>query len=185
MPLPTSLIDRPGRAAATAGALLATSAAVAMALAVGTAAADEPGRCVTNVNVRAEPSPTSRIVNRCQAGTAVQVGETRDGFVRLDEFRGWASAQYVAVDGATPAPAPAAAPAGDAPAPPAADDAAGDPAGDDQAETRTPAQQRVVVDGVDRTPAEDDATGIASRTTRTLVDQDGATHTETVTTDRD
>ena len=40
MPVPTSLVNRPGRAAATAGALLATSAAVAMAVAVGTAAAD-------------------------------------------------------------------------------------------------------------------------------------------------
>jgi hypothetical protein len=181
MPVPTSLINRPGRAVATAGALLATSAVVAMALAVGTAAADEPGRCVTNVNVRAEPSLSSTIVGRCQAGTAVQVDEQRDGFVHLAELGGWAAAQYVAVDGAAPAPAPAAAPAGDAPAPPPAGQEA-DPAGVEQA----PAQQRVVVDGVDRTPADgDDATGIGSRTTRTWVDEDGATHTETITTDQD
>jgi hypothetical protein len=174
MPVPTSLIDRPGRAAVTAGVLLAASAAAAMALAVGTASAAAPGRCTTDVNVRTEPAVTAPVVGRCAEGTAVQVGEERDGFVQLAELGGWAAAQYVARDD-VPVPAPA----GDAPAPPAAD--AGPTAEGTTSATR-PASQQVVVDGVDRTPADDqDATGIGATTTRTWVDADGATHTLTTT----
>jgi hypothetical protein len=165
MRTPTSLINRPRRAAATAGALLAVSAATAMAVAVGTAAAAEPGRCVTTVNVRAEPTIGSAVVGQCAAGTAVQVGDEQNGFVELAELGGWAAAQYVAVDGGADAPAPTPAAAGDTPVPPADDPA--------------PAQ-KVVVDGVDRTPADgQDADGIGARSSRTWTDEDGTTHRET------
>jgi hypothetical protein len=181
MAMPTSLVNRPDRAAATAGALLAASTATAMALAAGTAAADEPGRCVTDVNVHAEPVISAPVVGRCAAGTAVQVGEEQDGFVHLAELGGWAAGQYVTVDGAAPAPAPTAAPAGHPPAPPAGDQATGPATG-----PATDADRAADgADGVDRTPADgDDATGIGARTTRGRVD-DGATHAETTWTDQD
>jgi hypothetical protein len=99
---PTSLLDRPARAAALAATVLAVSASASVALGTA-AAADEPGRCTANVNVREEPNVDSRIVALCEAGTAVQVGETRDGFVHLAELGGWSAEQYVAVDGRQPA----------------------------------------------------------------------------------
>jgi hypothetical protein len=105
MKAPTSLFDRPGRATAVAGAVIAVSATAAVALASGTAAADEPGRCTTNVNVRSEPDTASRIVALCEAGTEVQVGESRAGFVRLTNLGGWAAQEYVSVNGEPPAPA--------------------------------------------------------------------------------
>lgn len=105
MKAPTSLFDRPGRATAVVGAVLAVSATAAVALVSGTAAADEPGRCTTNVNVRSEPDTGSRIVALCEAGTEVQVGESRAGFVRLTNLGGWAAQEYVSVNGRPPAPA--------------------------------------------------------------------------------
>jgi hypothetical protein len=113
MKAPTTLLNRPGRAAAVVGAVVAVSATTLMALVAGTAAASEPGRCVENVNVRAEPDVASRIVAMCEAGTEVQVGETRNGFVRLTDLGGWSAQEYVSVNGAAPA-----APADRAPAAP-------------------------------------------------------------------
>jgi hypothetical protein len=106
MKTPTSLLNRPVRAAAVVGAVLAVSAATTMAF-VATASADEPGRCIENVNVREKPDANARIVALCEAGTEVQVGETRDGFVRLTNLGGWSAQQYVTVNGRAPA-APAA-----------------------------------------------------------------------------
>jgi hypothetical protein len=108
MKAPTSLFDRPGRAAAVVGAVVAVSASAAVALVSGTAVADEPGRCTENVNVRAEPDTNSRIVALCEAGTEVKTGEARDGFVQLTSLGGWAAQQYVSVNGQNPAPAEAA-----------------------------------------------------------------------------
>jgi hypothetical protein len=105
MKTPTSLFDRPGRAAAVVGAVVAVSATAAVALVSGTAAADEPGRCTNNVNVRSEPDVTSRIVALCQAGTEVKVGEARDGFVQLTDLGGWAAQEFVSINGRAPAPA--------------------------------------------------------------------------------
>lgn len=102
-------IRRPGRAVAAVGAVVAVSATTLMALLAGNAAAAEPGKCVQNVNVRAAPDIGSRIVGLCEAGTAVQVGETRNGFVRLLDLGGWSAQEFVSVNGAAPAaPAPAA-----------------------------------------------------------------------------
>jgi len=108
MKAPTSLVNRPGRAAAVAGAVLAVSAGAAMAIAAGTASAEEPGRCTDNVNVRAEPTADARIVALCEAGKQVKIGERQGDFVKLTELGGWAVAQYVTVDGASPAESPAA-----------------------------------------------------------------------------
>jgi hypothetical protein len=105
MKAPTSLLNRPGRAAAVVGAVIAISATATVAF-VATASADEPGRCLENVNVREQPNTDSRIVALCEAGTEVQVGETRDGFVHLTNLGGWSAQQYVAVNGRAPASAP-------------------------------------------------------------------------------
>ena len=104
MKAPTSLVDRPGRALAVA-AVVSVSATAAVALVSGTAAAQEPGRCTENVDIRSEPDITSRIVALCESGTAVQVGEARNGFVQLVDFGGWAAQEYLSVDGSAPAPA--------------------------------------------------------------------------------
>jgi hypothetical protein len=109
MKTPTSLFDRPGRAAAVVGAVVAVSATATVALVAGTATAtptdDESGRCTKNVNVRAEPDVTSRIVALCEQGTEVQVGESRHGFLQLTNLGGWAAQEYVSVNGHAPAPA--------------------------------------------------------------------------------
>ena len=109
MKAPKSLFDRPGRATAAVGAVIAVSATAAVALLSGTAtatpSAEQPGRCTKNVNVRAEPDTTSRIVALCEEGTAVKVGEAREGFVRLTNLGGWAAQEYISVNGRAPAPA--------------------------------------------------------------------------------
>jgi hypothetical protein len=104
-----SLFGRPARATAVVGAVIAVSATAAVALLSGTATAgpspEQPGRCTKNVNVRAEPTISSRIVALCEAGTAVKVGEARDGFLRLTNLGGWAAQEYISVNGRAPAPA--------------------------------------------------------------------------------
>jgi hypothetical protein len=109
MKAPKSLFDRPGRATAAVGAVVAVSATAAVALVSGTATATpdvtEPGRCTKNVNVRAEPDVATKIVALCEEGTAVQVGEAREGFLQLTNFGGWAAQEYVSVNGRAPAPA--------------------------------------------------------------------------------
>lgn len=109
MKAPKSLFDRPGRATAVVGAVVAVSATAAVALLSGTAAATpedgKSGKCTKNVNVRAEPDTDSRIVALCEEGTAVQVAESRDGFLRLSNLGGWAAQEYVSVNGRAPAPA--------------------------------------------------------------------------------
>jgi uncharacterized protein YraI len=89
--------NRPARIAAAVGATVAAGAAAMLAV-TATASADEPGRCLQNVNVREEPDAESRIVALCEAGTKVELGEERDGFVRIDELGGWASKDYVKAD---------------------------------------------------------------------------------------
>ncbi len=89
--------NRPVRIAAAVGATVAAGAAAMLAV-TATASADEPGRCLQNVNVREEPDAESRIVALCEAGTKVELGEERDGFVRIDELGGWASKDYVKAD---------------------------------------------------------------------------------------
>ena len=116
MKAPKSLFDRPGRAAAVVGAVVAVSATTAVALLSGTATATpnagQAGKCTKNVNVRSEPDTTSQIVALCEEGTAVQVGEARDGFLRLTNLGGWAAQEYVSVAGRTPASSERATPEG-------------------------------------------------------------------------
>jgi uncharacterized protein YraI len=87
--------------------VVAVSATAAVALLSGTAAATpeaaQPGKCTKNVNVRAEPDTDSRIVALCEQGTAVQVAESRDGFLRLANLGGWAAQEYISVNGRAPA----------------------------------------------------------------------------------
>ena len=93
-----NLRNRPVRVAAAVGAVLAAGTTTFMALAAGTASADEPGRCTQNVNIREEPDAQSRIVALCEAGTKVQLGDERDGWVHIDELGGWASKDFVKPD---------------------------------------------------------------------------------------
>jgi hypothetical protein len=88
---------RPARIAAAVGVTVAAGAAAMLAVTT-TASADEPGRCLQNVNVREDPDAESRIVALCEAGTRVKLGEERDGFVRIDEMGGWAAEDYVKAD---------------------------------------------------------------------------------------
>lgn len=108
----------PARLAAAAVAVIAAGTTTVLALTVGTASADEAGRCTQNVNVREEPDATSRIVALCEEGTEVVLGAERDHFVWLDKQKGWASTDYVKADGTG-----------------AADAASGDDATDDAAAT--------------------------------------------------
>ncbi|MDT7580075.1 MAG: hypothetical protein QOK35_1339 [Pseudonocardiales bacterium] len=89
----------PARVAAAAVAVIAAGTTTVLALTVGTASADEPGRCTQNVNVREEADATSRIVALCEEGTKVVLGAERDHFVWLDKLQGWASTDYVKADG--------------------------------------------------------------------------------------
>jgi hypothetical protein len=93
-----NLGTHPARAIAAVGAVVAAGTTVVIALTVGTASADEPGRCTQNVNVREEPDATSRIVAMCEEGTEVTLGAERDHFVFLDKLHGWASKDYVKPD---------------------------------------------------------------------------------------
>jgi len=93
--------NRTVRVAAAVGATVAAGA-VAMLAATTTASADEPGRCLQNVNIREEPDVDSRIVALCEAGTQVKLGAERDGFVRIDDLGGWASKDYVKADESAP-----------------------------------------------------------------------------------
>lgn len=110
------------RTVAVVGAMVAVGATTLMGIAAGTASAQAPGRCLENVNVRAEPSIDARIVAVCEAGTAVQTDRIRDGFVQLTDLGGWAAAEYIEIDG-EPAGAPGSAPrAGTAPTAPSTSD---------------------------------------------------------------
>ncbi|MFR9803531.1 SH3 domain-containing protein [Pseudonocardia sp. RS010] len=92
-------LQRPGRAAAAVGGVLAVGAAGLMAVLAGTASAATSGTCTDNVNVREEPRADADIVAVCDRGTAVEVGETRNGFVELESLGGWAVQEYVRTDG--------------------------------------------------------------------------------------
>ncbi|WP_433501971.1 SH3 domain-containing protein [Pseudonocardia halophobica] len=92
-------LQRPGRAAAAVGGVLAVGAAGLMAVLAGTASAATTGTCTDNVNVREEPAADADIVAVCDRGTEVEVGETRNGFVKLENLDGWAVKDYVKTDG--------------------------------------------------------------------------------------
>jgi hypothetical protein len=94
-----SAASRRSRTTAVVGATAAVGTMGLMALAAGTALAEEPGRCNETVNVRAEPDVASPLVGVCPAGTAVQVGEIREGFLYLTDYEGWAAWEYVSLGG--------------------------------------------------------------------------------------
>lgn len=94
-------LQRPGRVATVIGAVAAVSAAT-IGVVVGTASAAEPAKCVDNVNVREEPRIDSRVVALCEAGTTVEAGEIRNGFVRLTDLGGWSSQEFISINGQKP-----------------------------------------------------------------------------------
>jgi len=95
---PAATAPRRTRTVAALGAAVAAGTAGLMVLAVGTAAADEPGRCNETVNVRAEPNLDAPVVGLCEAGTAVQIGEIREGYLYLTDYQGWAAWEYLTID---------------------------------------------------------------------------------------
>jgi len=96
-------IQRRVRVAALVGALAVAGAGTIIA--AGTASANEPAKCVENVNVREEPKIDSQVIALCKAGTAVQAGEVRNGFVQLVDLGGWSAQEFISIDGKTPAKA--------------------------------------------------------------------------------
>jgi hypothetical protein len=95
---PAGTARRRARALAAIGAAVAAGTTGLMVLAVGTAAADEPGRCNETVKVRAEPDRDAPEVGVCPAGTAVQIGEIREGYLYLTDYAGWAAWEYLTID---------------------------------------------------------------------------------------
>lgn len=95
---PAATARRRTRTVAAIGAAVAAGTAGLMVLAVGTAAADEPGRCNEKVKVHAEPSLDAPVVGVCEAGTAVQIGEIREGYLYLTDYAGWAAWEYLTID---------------------------------------------------------------------------------------
>ncbi len=75
-------------------ALAVSGASVGIAVA-GTASAAGTGTCTDTVKVRSEPSKDAPVVGTCEKGESTRVGATKNGFVQLDEFGGWASSKYV------------------------------------------------------------------------------------------
>lgn len=94
-------LQRPGRVATVIGAVAAVSAGTMIAM-FGTASAAEPAKCVDNVNVREQPRIDARVVALCEAGTTVEAGEIRNGFVRLTDLGGWASQEFISINGQKP-----------------------------------------------------------------------------------
>lgn len=103
---PEAAARRRALAVATVGAAVAGVTAGLMVLAVGTAAADEPGRCVRSVAVHTAPDLLSPVVAECPAGTPVEVGEIREGFLYLNDYPGWVAWEHVSLGGAADEPAP-------------------------------------------------------------------------------
>jgi hypothetical protein len=93
-------LQRPARVAAVVSAIAAVGAGTMIA--VGTASAAEPAKCVENVNVREQPRIDSKVVALCEAGTTVEAGEIRNGFVRLTDLGGWSAQEYISINGQKP-----------------------------------------------------------------------------------
>ena len=109
-----NLSTRSTRTVAAVGAVVAAGTATFMAVAAGTASADEPGHCLQNVNVREEADVNSRIVAMCEAGTQVTIGPEKEGWAYLENLRGWASRDFIKADQAPAPAAPAAGRSGEA-----------------------------------------------------------------------
>jgi hypothetical protein len=93
-------LQGPARVAAVVGAIAAVGAGTVFV--VGTASAAEPAKCVDNVNVREEPRIDSKVIALCEAGTVVEAGEVRNGFVKLTDLGGWSAQEYISINGQKP-----------------------------------------------------------------------------------
>jgi virulence-associated protein VagC len=140
-----NLSTRSTRTVAAVGAVVAAGTATFMAVAAGTASADEPGHCLQNVNVREEADVNSRIVAMCEAGTQVTIGPEKEGWAYLENLRGWASRDFIKADQA-PAPAtPAADRSGEAAA--------------DSSDSNSSANESASSSSSERAPSDDQGSG--------------------------
>jgi virulence-associated protein VagC len=140
-----NLSTRSTRTVAAVGAVVAAGTATFMAVAAGTASADEPGHCLQNVNVREEADVNSRIVAMCEAGTQVTIGPEKEGWAYLENLRGWASRDFIKADQA-PAPAtPAADRSGEAAA--------------DSSDSSSSASESASSSSSERAPSDDQGSG--------------------------
>jgi uncharacterized protein YraI len=134
---------QPVRVAGAVGAVIAAGTTTFLALATGSASADEPGRCTQNVNVREEPDTNSRIVALCETGTQVMLGAEREGWVKLDSLGGWASKDFVKPDENAAGSTGSGSHASDSHA---SDDASDDHASDDRASDDRATENRATED---------------------------------------
>lgn len=91
-----------GRMAALTAVGAAAVTATLVVIATPAAAApsgSELTSCTDQVRVRSQPNTTAPVVGSCKAGEKVTVTEVKDGFARLSNKQGWASAQYVKLEG--------------------------------------------------------------------------------------
>lgn len=91
-----------GRMAALTAVGAAAVTATLVVIATPAAAApsgSELTSCTDKVRVRSQPNATAPVVGSCKAGEKVTVTQVKDGFARLSNKQGWASAQYVKLEG--------------------------------------------------------------------------------------
>ena len=102
-----SKIGKNGRWAAFAGLAAATATTLVVTMA-GSAMADDNSdsgskekatTCTEQVRVRTQPSATAPIIGSCKAGEKVTVDKTENGFAYLVNKSGWASTDYLGLDG--------------------------------------------------------------------------------------
>ena len=88
------------RIAALAGLVVAAATALVLAMAgPALAAGSQLTSCTDQVRVRSQPSTSAPVIGSCKAGEKVTVDETRNGFAHLVNKSGWASSDYVALNG--------------------------------------------------------------------------------------
>lgn len=89
-----------GRIAAMGGMVVASAAALALAMAGPAAAAGSKlTSCTDQVRVRSQPNTSSPVVGTCKAGEKVTVDENRNGFAHAVNKQGWVSSRYIASGG--------------------------------------------------------------------------------------
>jgi len=88
------------RIVALAGLVVAAATALVLAMAgPALAAGSQLTSCTDQVRVRSQPSTNAPVIGSCKAGEKVTVDETRNGFAHLVNKSGWASSDYVALNG--------------------------------------------------------------------------------------
>jgi uncharacterized protein YraI len=105
-----SKLGKNGRWAAFAGLAVASATTLVVTMA-GPAMADDHSdssdngnkekatSCTEQVRVRSQPSATAPVIGSCKAGEKVTVDKTENGFAYLVNKSGWASTDYLGLDG--------------------------------------------------------------------------------------